>query len=441
MGAGDKGPGTEIGRRDFAKAVAGGLGAVWVGRSLPLLGQAPTGTPDWERTGVTPTEVKIGTSAAFKGAIAGLGVDYYRGAQALFEDVNARGGVGGRKIQLVPLDDGYDPAVTVRNTLDLLDKSSVFTLMNYIGSVNITRTLPVLRQYRDRGVVVVGVLSGAQPQREEPYSDQVFNVRASYRRESIALVDEFWKAGARKFGVFYQIDAFGRSGWDGVARGLAQRGSSIAAEATYRRGAKFGEDLGPAVEHLRQAGVDVVIMAAVYQSAAGFIATARSAGWNVPIANISPVGSEAMLGLLAQEGKKTGKELTTRLINSQIMPSPEETGLPGVREYRELVERWDPKIPPALVDPDYKGPKVSYNGVEGFVNAKVVVEALRRAGADLTRARFKTALESLSGWDPGIDAPLAFSASNHQGLDRVYFVQVVGGKWVPLTDWSKAVKG
>ena len=433
----------ELGRRQFAKALAGGVGAVWMGRSLPLLGQAaagPAAASDWERTGVSPSEVKIGMSAAFKGAIAGLGVDYYRGAQALFEEVNSRGGVGGRKVQLVPLDDGYDPATTVRNTIRLLEEQSVFTLMNYVGSVNITRTLPLLRQYRDRGVVVTGVLSGAQPQREEPYSEQVFNVRASYRRESMALVDEFWKAGARKFGVFYQIDAFGRSGWDGVARGLAQRGATIAAEATYRRGAKFGEDMAPALEHLKSAGVDVVVMAAVYQSAAGFIAAARASGWNVPIANISPVGSEAMLGLLLQEGTKSGKDLTTRLVNSQITPSPEETALPGVREYRELIEKWDPKIPAALVDPDYKGPKVSYNGIEGFVNAKVVLEAVRRSGPDLTRSRFRASLESLAGWDPGIDAPLAFSPSNHQGLDRVYFVQVVGGKWVPLTDWKQLVK-
>src|SRR3970282_2173087 len=118
----------------------------------------------------------------------------------------------------------------------------------------LTRPLPIIKRYGD--AVLIGNFTGAQPQREQPYVDFVFNVRASYRQEMEALVERFWTLGARKFGVYYQIDAYGRSGTDGVERALAQRGSRVVAEATYVRGAKFEEDMGPAVSVLRQAGWD-----------------------------------------------------------------------------------------------------------------------------------------------------------------------------------------
>ena len=100
----------------------------------------------------------------------------------------------------------------------------------------------------------MGNFTGAQPQREAPYVEQVFNVRASYRQEMAALVERFWQAGARRFGVYYQIDAYGRSGTDGVARALAARNAKIVAEATYVRNAKFDEDMAIAVAALREGG-------------------------------------------------------------------------------------------------------------------------------------------------------------------------------------------
>ncbi len=431
-------PGSPIGRRDFAKTVAGGLGITWLGRSLPLLAQAPD-VPDPERTGVTPTEVKVGMSAAFKGAIAGLGVEYYRGAMALFSEINAQGGISGRSVRLVALDDGYTPLMALRNTIRLVDEEKVFVLANYVGTPTLTRALPVIRQYRDRGIVLVGNLTGAQIQREDPYVDQVFKIRSSYRREMAATVDELWKLGIRKFGVFYQIDVYGRSGTDGVARALAARGAEIAAEATYRRGAIFGESMVAAMAHLRRAKVEAILCTGAYQASAAFVRDVRSAGWNVPISNISFVGCDAMLRLLAEEGGKTGRDFTRHLVNSQVVPTYDELGLPAVREYRDLMDRWKPAIPADLADPSYEPQKYSFNGLEGFLNAKVLVEGLRRAGPDLTRSRFKTAMESLADYDLGIGAAVTFSRSRHQGLDRVYFTTVSGGKWVGFTDWGQAL--
>jgi ABC-type branched-subunit amino acid transport system substrate-binding protein len=385
-------------------------------------------------------EIRIGMSAAFRGSAAGLGAELYRGAQAYYSEVNARGGVFGRPISVVALDDSYNPEPCIRNTIQLLEREKVFFLSNYVGTPTLTRALPVIKQYADQQVVLVGNFTGAQPQREAPYVDQVFNVRASYRQEMQALVERFWQTGARRFGVYYQVDAYGRSGTDGVARALAARNARIVAEATYVRNATFDEDMGLAVGALREAGCDVVLCTGAYQGCAAFVRSARDAGFAVPISNVSFVGSDAMLALLVKHGRAKGHDYTRGLINSQVVPSYDDTTLPGVVEYRALMDKHNPAVPDAIRDPHYVPQKYSFISLEGYVNARVITEALKRAGTNAGRPTFRQALESLRGLDLGIGAPLTFTAERHQGLDSVYFTRVDGDRWVPIVDWSAAVK-
>ncbi len=434
-------------RRRFLRLVAGtivpvaasGVGRAWAQSRPPAPAGVPARSVSDGPPGVTMNDLRIGMSAAFRGTAAGLGAEFYRGAQAYYNDVNGKGGVHGRAVSVVALDDGYEPIPCVKNTIQLLEKEPVFLLSNYVGTPTLTRALPVIKRYAESQVLLVGNFTGAQPQRETPYADQVFNVRASYRQEMMALVDRFWQLGARKFGVFYQIDAYGRSGTDGVARGLAAHGAQILAEATYPRGAKFTDDMTPAMNALRRAGVDVVLCTGAYQGCGAFVRTARDAGWTVPISNLSFVGSDAMLAILARHGKETGRDYTRALINSQVVPSYDDVSLPGVAEYRLLMDRHNPPVPEALRDPNYAVQRYSFISLEGFVNAKVIVEALQRMGPQPSRAAFRQALESLRNFDLGIGAPLTFGPERHQGLDSVYFTRVDGGRWVPIADWSSAI--
>jgi ABC-type branched-subunit amino acid transport system substrate-binding protein len=387
--------------------------------------------------------ISLGMSAAFSGAAARLGIEFYRGAQACYEEINAGGGVHGLRVALTALDDTYEPMPCVRNTFRLLEQDRVFMLSNYVGTPTLTRALPVLKQYADRHdpwIVLVGNFTGAQPQREPPYGHYVFNIRASYRQEMAALVDRFWALGARRFGVYYQIDAYGRSGTDGVARGLARHGARIVAEATYPRGARFGDDMDVAVRTVREAGVDVVLCTGAYQGCGAFIRSARDAGWRVPISNLSFVGSDALLGLLLTHGRRTGRDYTRALVNSEVMPSYDDLRLPGVQEYRTLMDRHRPRLPAGLGGGE-AGAEAGYSaiGLEGFVNARVIVEAFRRAGPRPTRQRYRAALESLRDLDLGIGAPLSFGPDRHQGLDNVYFTSVAQGRWVPIADWQAVV--
>jgi len=154
------------------------------------------------------------------------------------------------------------------------------------------------------------------------------------------------------------------------------------------------------------------------------------------------VGSDAMLGLLVRHGRTTGRDYTRALVNSQVVPSYDDASLPGVVEYRSLMDRHNPAIPESIRDAAYGPQKYSFISLEGFINAKVIVEGLRRAGVNPTRASLRQALESLRGFDLGIGAPLTFGPERHQGLDRdnVYFTRVQNERWVPVADWSAAVR-
>ena len=428
-------------RRRLLRLLAGGITGAVLARKSAAARARDASSPQTRAIGAATTlrAIKIGTTAAFTGTAAALGTELYRGAQAYYDEINDRGGIHGRSITVAVLDDRYEPLPCIVNTLRLLEEEDVFLLSGYVGTPTLTRALPFIKQYaneHDEDLAVVGAFTGAQPQREPPYGKFVFNIRASYRQEMMALVDQFWRNGAREFGVFYQIDAYGRSGTDGVARGLARRGATIAAEATYARGARFEDDMSLAVKTLREASVDVVLCTGAYQGCAAFIRSARDLGWNVPISNLSFVGSEALLDLLTGHGRKTSRDYTRAIINSQVVPSYDDLTLPGVREYRALMDKNNPAVPHSLRDSGYAPRKYSFVSLEGFINAKVIVEGLRRAGPNLTRHGFRQAMESLRNFDLGIGAPLSFGANEHQGLNSVYFTHVENGRWVPITDWK-----
>lgn len=423
-------PPTSPARRTRGPRTASFLARLALGPALAAsgLGQAAPAS--------APGPVKIGMSAAFTGSSAGLGVEYYRGAKAYFDEVNARGGVGGRRLELVALDDGYQPDRTVANTVRLIGQEKVFALFNYVGTPTLTAALPVLKSFEGQKLSLVGNLTGAQIQRNLPYSGNVFNIRASYAQEMEAQVEQLWAAGFRKFGMFYQLDAYGRSGEEGVARALARHGARITTEATYRRGVTADADMGPAMTHLREAGVEVVLSATTYEAGSAFIRAARDAGWNVPITNLSGVSADNLLGLLQEAGRKTGRDYTRGLLNTQVVPSYNDARFPAVGEYRRLIDKWKPTLPAGVQNPTYRPVAYSFLGLEGFLNAKVIVEGLRQSGPTLTRPAFRSALERMKGLDLGIGEPLTFSPTRHQGLNRVYLTAVQGGRWVTVNRWQ-----
>lgn len=381
-------------------------------------------------------DIKVGMSAAFTGPSEGLGVELYRGAMAYIEHINHTGGVNGRKIILQAYDDGYDPIPAINNTVKLIEEDKVLLLFNYVGTPTVTRVLPLLKKYRDRHIYLFFPFTGAQPQREFPYSELVFNLRASYREETGGLVDHLVSLGRKKIAVFYQADAYGRSGWDGVRRALARHGLKIAAEATYHRGAKYNGNFREQISILQRANPDAVISVGAYAACAAFIRDLRDSGADIPVANLSFVGSESLLKLLSDEGRKSRRDYTRNLINSQVVPGYEDKSLPAVREYRDLMDRYNPMMPGSIMKVGYKPLPYSFVGFEGFLNAKVLVAVLKRMPRVYEREDIRDVVEAVRGLDLGIKAPVTFGPGRHQGLDRVYYTTVRDGQFVPLTDWE-----
>ena len=196
----------------------------------------------------------------------------------------------------------------------------------------------------------------------------------------------------------------------------------------------------PAVNGLRQAGCEVVLCTGAYQGCGAFVRSARDAGYTVPISNVSFVGSDAMLALLVKRGRAVGRDYTRALVNSQVVPTYDDVTLPAVVEYRALMAKYAPVPPESVKNPSYTIQKHSAISLEGFVNAKVIVEALRRTGPNPTRSALRRTLESLRNVDLGIGATLTFTPERHQGLDSVYFTRVEGERWVPVSDWTNALQ-
>ena len=387
--------------------------------------------------GLLAEDIVIGMSAAFSGPSKGLGIELYRGSTAYLEHVNRTGGIYGRRIGIKAYDDGYNPTPAIHNTIKLIERDNAFLLFNYVGTPTVTRILPLLKSYKDRFVHLFTPFTGSQPLRQPPYGEYVFNLRSSYSDETEGLVDHFVSTGRNRIAVFYQADAYGRSGWDGVKKALAKNfGLKMVGEATYRRGAEYSQNFTEQVEVFRKASADAVISIGAYAVSAAFVRDARNAALNIPIANLSFVGSENMADLLLRSSRTAGKDYTKGLINSQVVPSYQDTALPAVQEYRQLMEKYQPLPPRDLTEAGYTPLPYSYVSFEGFLNAKLLVEVLKRMGPGPTKSRIKGIVESIKSAELGIDSPVTFGPHKHQGLDKVYYTTMKGDRFVPLSDWQ-----
>jgi len=234
--------------------------------------------------GVTDQFVIVGLPAVFSGPSAGLGVEVWRGVSAAFSAANEAGGVNGHKVALSLSDDGYDAERALAAVQKLVETDKVFVLFSGVGTPTIARALPyVLEQNHKNGLVYFGNYSGAQLQREPPYDKIVFNIRASYRQETEAIVEALDPEKRKKVGIFVQDDAYGQSGRDGVKRALKKYALDVAADTSYPRGQKLEVSTTPEIDAMKKAGVEVVITVGSYQACAAFIRDARIGGLTGPI--------------------------------------------------------------------------------------------------------------------------------------------------------------
>lgn len=358
-------------------------------------------------------KILIGSSSALTGHAQFLGTEYLKGARLYIDEINSQGGISGKKIELIALDDGYEPARCAENTLKLIKEYSVLALFNYVGTPTTLYVLPIITTNK---TPLLGVFSGALSLRE-PFNRYVINIRASYSQE----INEFIKhcveeLGFKKFAVFYQYDAYGMDGLRATENALSKYNLKIIAEASYKRGTEHVEE---AVSVIKDSQAEVVIMVGTYKPTSNFIKSCRKNNYFPLFYSVSFVGIEAL-------EKELGRE-ADNIVVSAVVPSLDSIELTGVLEFKNL---WMKSFGDALP---------TLGAFEGFINAKVLVEALKRC-KDFTKEEFINALESIKDFDLGIGANITFGASDHQGLDKVYFNIFKESKLDTLKEWQALKK-
>jgi len=355
-----------------------------------------------QQAGVTADKILLGQAAVFSGPAAELGIQMRNGVRAYFAHVNEKGGVHGRKLDLVTEDDRYETKVAPVASKKLIEEHKVFALLGYVGTPTGVAHLPVVNQAR---VPLVGMFTGAEVLRV-PFSRYIFHVRASYYDETEKIVEQIVSIGGKNVAVFYQDDAYGLAGLTGTEIAMKKRNLQISAKATVERNTVKVEN---AVKALHAAKPDAVVMISAYTSIAEFVRQMQKAGSGATFYNVSFVGSKALADALGKDG--------VGVAISQVVPFPWGTGVPVVKEYQQLAKK--------AGFTDY-----NFSALEGFLSAKVMVEGLRRTGRNLTREGFIAAMEKMQDVDLG-GFFVSYSPTNRAGSKFVDLTIIGrGGKFL-----------
>jgi len=340
------------------------------------------------------TPLVLGQSAAFTGPAAQLGIQFHQGAKLFLDQYNAQ--PGRRNVVIKNLDDGYEPDRCAANTQKLIEED-VFALFGYIGTPTSLAALPLA--VKDK-VPFVAPFTGAMSLRE-PFQKNVFHLRASYNDETALMVKQLTHLGLKKIAVFYQNDAYGKAGLDGVTLALGEQQLKPVALATVERNSA---DVAQAVKTIVAARPDAVVQVGAYKACAAFIREARKAGYGGTFFNMSFVGTQALADEL---GKDAAGVMVT-----QVMPSPYNQANALAREFTEAVRK-------------VNGASANFSSLEGYLAAKVLVEGLRKAPGKPTRDSLIAGLESIDRQQFG-GFEVSFSAKNHVGSKFVELSMLTG---------------
>jgi ABC-type branched-subunit amino acid transport system substrate-binding protein len=341
------------------------------------------------------TPILLGQSAPFTGPAAQLGIQFYEGAKLYLDQYNAQ--PGHRDVQIKFLDDGYEPDRCAANTRKLIDEEA-FALFGYIGTPTSLAALPLAVNAK---VPFIAPFTGAMALRE-PFHKNVFHLRASYNDETALIVKQLTHLGLKKIAVFYQNDAYGKAGLDGVTLALAQLDLKPTALATVERNSV---DVAAAVQTIAAAKPDAVVQVSAYKSCAAFIREARKAGYGGTFFNVSFVGTQALSDELGKDG--------AGVVVTQVVPSPYNAANGITREFNDAQRK------------SGGATRANFSSLEGYIAAKVLVEGLRRAPGKVTREGLIAGLESIDRQQFG-GFEVSFSPRNHVASKFVELSMITG---------------
>jgi ABC-type branched-subunit amino acid transport system substrate-binding protein len=367
--------------------------------------------------GVTSTEIHLGQSAAFTGPSKELGLSMRSGIEACFGDVNAKGGIHGRKIRFTAEDDGYEPARCKANMIQLREKDKVFAVIGNVGTPTAEQAAPYAMSQQ---MIFFGAYTGAPLLRMSPPDRYVFNYRASYAEETGALVHYLVmvrKIPVGAIAVFAQNDSYGESGYHGVAKAVAQLNGdpNKIIHVKYDRNTVAVEAAVAEVLKKRER-IKAIVMVPAYKPAARFIKLLKDQKMEATFCSVSFVNSEA----LVDELRSHGPNYFEGIIVGQVVPHYKFVN-PETNDYNRCMATYAPGRP------------LNFASLEGFLAAQTFVQALRKVGPNLTTERLVLALEALDALDLGIGSIVSFSPTEHQGSHKVWGVELdATGVYQPL---------
>jgi branched-chain amino acid transport system substrate-binding protein len=335
--------------------------------------------------------IVFGQSAPLTGANAELGNDIRNGALAYFKQVNDAGGVHGRKLELVSLDDANQVQRAETNTIELVERRRVFALFGYASATLSRPALPVVAKHN---VPFLAPFTGADPMRV--FNKNVYNMRASYADELGKIVDHYITLGSKRFSIVHYDDVVGKENLTAVERALKKHNMSPVSVAAFKDRAK--PDIDSGVKSVAQGAPDVVILTTLYKATSDFVKAARTSGMGAQMVSNSFPGASPLAQELGKEG--------VGVAMSQVVPPPTQRSIPVVREYQDAIAKHIGKK------------EFSFTSLESYIAAKIAVEALKRAGAKPTRENFMQALDNMKHFDAG-GYSVSFSPTNHNGSSQV----------------------
>jgi ABC-type branched-subunit amino acid transport system substrate-binding protein/DNA-directed RNA polymerase subunit RPC12/RpoP len=348
-------------------------------------------------------EIVLGMSGPFSGTSRELGRGVQMGIETYLKHVNDQGGINGRKFKLEALDDGYEPEKALENMKELHEQRHVFAAIGNVGTPSAAKTVPYAVENK---MLFFGGFTGAKLLREDPPVRYVFNYRASYREETATIVNyllDHYRLRPDKIAVFDQDDAFGDDGFQGVAATLQKFGrdpKEIVRGRYERNTTRVDEAVKKILAHQE---IKAVVMVATYKPAAEFIKKVKDSGRDIIFSNVSFVGTEALM----EELKEDRGGYADGVIVTQVVP-PINSGATLVINYRELFKKYNPQERPTFVS------------LEGYIDAVILLEGIRRAGANPTAEKVIDALETIDKLDVGTGSPITFGPSEHQASHKVW---------------------
>lgn len=363
----------------------------------------------------------FGMSTALTGPTAHLGLGMRAGVLAAFKEANDAGGIQGRGLCLLALDDGYEPSRTVPNIKILLEEQQVLGLIGNVGTPTAVAAVPMVNRYK---IPFFGAFTGAGILRKTPPDRYVINYRASYVEETGAMIDALiTKGGLRpeEIACFTQRDAYGDAGYTGAIEALKRHGLKDENRITHGRYERntLAVENGLADILLAKPFPRAVIMVGTSAPCAEFIKLAKQSGLAALFLNVSFVDSAALAERLGPLGEG--------VLVTQVVPHY-ESAMPAVHDFQKALLTLDPATPPSMVS------------LEGYLAGRILAQALRTIpDGQPNGEKIIDALEGLGTFDAGLDEPLRLDSNEHQASHRVWPTVIRNGRVVPFS-WDELIK-